>query len=71
MSRLKSFCGNIQKTNRGIAYFTNRRDHFIKKSRELTAFPDTCAIYKQKALDMDACIQRVMLGKEQLMEAQN
>lgn len=61
--KVKNIMISMKKTNQGIAYFTNRRDIYIKKSRQPNISDALVNYFKEKANDMQACIDRVVLRK--------
>jgi hypothetical protein len=61
--KVKNITVNMKKTDQGIKYFENRRDHYLHKSKQ-QGLPDQLIQYfRRKAEDMQDCINRVVLRK--------
>ncbi len=61
--KVRNIMISMKKTNQGIEYFTNRRDMYITKSRQPNISDVLVNYFKEKANDMQACIDRVVLRK--------
>lgn len=61
--KIRSITVNMKKTNEGINYFTQRRDHYLRKSKQKGISDTLISYFKGKANDMQACIDRVVIRK--------
>lgn len=67
---ISSFSANMRTTNQGISYFTQMRDHYIRKSEEVRG-EYAKGVYKAKAETFTRCIERVIERKFKAIAALN